>query len=286
MAKIDRLGWAAGLAFVTYGAHIGIRVNDPAVVARLLPYLPPGWKPAASPVVDYLCSLWVGGSARPGLRHFHLLHGNAALVARTLVLEDVCDVLESLLHFSVALAARRRLFVHAGVVGWHGRAIVIPGRSMSGKTTVVEALVRAGATYYSDEYAVFDRHGRVHPYPKPLSIREKPGAPPRKCPVEELGGRTGARPLPVGLIAVAAYSPGAKWRPRVLSPGQAVVALLDNTILARIRPDIALPTLQRAALGATTLRGKRGEVQEVAEALLHGLEEQPRPLPQVAQCHL
>src|SRR6185295_10176403 len=174
MAKIDRLGWAAGLAFISYGARIGIRVTDPAVMERLLPYLPPGWKPAASPVVDYLCSLRVGGNAaRSGLRHFHLLYRNAAVVARSLALEEVCDALESHLRFGVAINTRRRLFVHAGVVGWHGRAIVIPGRSMSGKTTLVTALVRAGATYYSDEYAVFDMHGRVHPFPKPLSIREK-----------------------------------------------------------------------------------------------------------------
>jgi hypothetical protein len=214
------------------------------------------------------------------------LYGNAALIARTLVLDEVCDALESHLHLSVAIAARHRLFVHAGVVGWHGRAIVIPGRSMSGKTNMVAALVRAGATYYSDEYAVFDRHGRVHPYPKPLSIRGAPDAPPRNCPVKELGGRAGARPLPVGLIAVAAYAPGTQWRPRVLSPGQAVLALLDNTVLARIRPDIALPTLQRAALGASTLRGRRGEAHELVESLLHCLEAQPRLLPQVARCHL
>src|SRR6185295_969546 len=250
MAKIDRLGWAAGLAFVCHGAHIGIRVNDPEALERLLLHLPPGWKPAASPVVDHLCSLRVGGSARPGLRRFHLLYGNAALVARARELDELCDGLESHLSFSVAMTARRRLFVHAGVVGWHGRALVIPGRSLSGKTTLVAALVRAGATYYSDEYAVFDQHGRVHPYPKRLSIREEPGKPPRICPVEELGGRAGARPLPVGLIAVAAYTPGARWRPRALSRGQAVLALLGNTVLARIRPDLALPTLQRAALRA------------------------------------
>jgi hypothetical protein len=34
--------------------------------------------------------------------------------------------------------------------------------SYSGKTTLVSELIRAGATYYSDEYAVIDERGRVH----------------------------------------------------------------------------------------------------------------------------
>jgi uridine kinase len=41
--------------------------------------------------------------------------------------------------------------------------IAIPGRSFSGKTSLVTALVRAGAVYYSDEFAVIDRDGLVRP---------------------------------------------------------------------------------------------------------------------------
>ena len=51
----------------------------------------------------------------------------------------------------------------AGVVGWENRAIVMPGASFAGKTTLVRAWLEAGATYYSDEFAVLDRAGRVHP---------------------------------------------------------------------------------------------------------------------------
>ena len=72
----------------------------------------------------------------------------------------------------IAEVARNRVFVHAGVVGWKGRAIVIPGRSYSGKSTLVSELIRAGAAYYSDEYAVFDSRGRVYPFAKPLEMRD------------------------------------------------------------------------------------------------------------------
>src|SRR5205085_12389371 len=115
--------------------------------------------------------------------------------------------------------ARRRPFVHAGVVGWNGRAIILPGKSMSGKSTLVAALVRAGATYYSDEYAVFDAQGRIHPYARPLSLRGEEGAPAKRCPAQELGGTPGNGPLRVGLVAAADYRPGASWRPRPLPAG-------------------------------------------------------------------
>jgi hypothetical protein len=123
---------------------------------------------------------------------------------------QVLETLEAHLDLIVAAEARRRLFVHAGVVGWRGRAILIPGPSGSGKTSLVAALIRAGATYYSDEYAVFDPRGRVHPYPRPLSIRGEPGEPRRPVPASDLGARTGVVPLPVGLTVVTQHYAGGR----------------------------------------------------------------------------
>jgi len=172
----------------------------------------------------------------------------------------------------VAEAARRRVFVHAGVVGWRGRAIVIPAVSYSGKTTLVTALLQAGATYYSDEYAVFDSQGRVHPYPRLLSVREEGSRRPRRYSPEDWGARPGVKPLPVGLIAVTQYSPGARWRPRALSPGEAALALLANTVPARSRPAAALAALRHVACQATALQGKRGDAAITAEALLRRMD--------------
>src|SRR5262249_52871706 len=122
MEKIDRLGWAAGMAFQSYGVRIGIRVNNPEVLEQLLPYLPLGWKPA-SPAVDHLYSLIAGGeSPRPGIRRFHVLYAGAARLARTMELREVFEILESDLQLRVAEFAPRRIFVHAGVVGWRGQA--------------------------------------------------------------------------------------------------------------------------------------------------------------------
>jgi hypothetical protein len=186
-------------------------------------------------------------------------------------LDTLFRVLEVQLELYVAETARHRIFVHAGVVGWHGRAIVLPGRTFSGKTTLVAALIRAGATYYSDEYAVLDVRGWVHPYTRPLSIREEGKAQGVNCPPERLGARSGTRPLPVGLVALSEYRRGARWRARSLSPGQAVLALLANTVPARSRPAAALEALQRVVAHATTLRAIRGEAEETVDALLRNM---------------
>src|SRR5262249_36922792 len=213
-------------------------------------HLPPGWRQTASPEVEFLYSLRTGGALEcdpPGSPVHHSLHVGSNVLVRTTDLDDLFVRLGSAVEFTIAIGARLKLFVHAGVVGWQGRSTVIPGRSRSGKTTLVEALVHAGATYYSDEFAVIDRAGRVHPFPRPLCIRQEGGAPTLRCPVEELGGRAGTEPLPVGLIVMAEYRPAAPWRPRALTPGQAMLGLLDNTVLAQVRPRFALALLRRVA---------------------------------------
>ncbi len=235
---------------------------------RLAERLPPGWKHSATPEVEHVYSVRVGGAAqRPHVRHYHLLYADASRVARTLDLEVLLDSFESEVGLLVAELARRRVFVHAGVVGWRGRAILVPGRTFTGKSTLVAALVRAGATYYSDEFAVLDERGRVHPYPRPLSLRE--GELARRCPPEDLGAETGCKPLPVGLIAVTPYRAGSRWRPRSLSAGRALLALLKNTVPARRRPRASMQALRHAVAGARALNGARGEADEVAERLLH-----------------
>jgi hypothetical protein len=150
MEKIDRLGWATGISFLSYGVRVGVRVNNSEIFEQLVDRFPPGWKPSRSPTVERLYSLVIGGSStRPNVRRFNILYGNIEKLLRTLDLDEFLEAFESDLKLYVAAGARRRVFVHAGVVGWRGQAILIPGRSFSGKTALCE-LLRVGATYYSD----------------------------------------------------------------------------------------------------------------------------------------
>jgi hypothetical protein len=243
-------------------------VNRSAVLERLPRCLPFGWRSSSNPVVERLYSLYLGGPARSAhSRCFHLLYQGIARIART---EDVDELLEALsadLRMYVAENARERIFVHAGVVGWRGQAILIPGRSFSGKSTLTAELVRAGATYYSDEYAVLDTRGRVHPFLKPLSLRHG-GVEQTDVPAEQLGGLPGDRPLPVGLIVVSRFKPEARWRPQALSAGQGVLELLANTVAARRQPALTLATLGKAVAGAGVLKSNRGEAALAAVDIL------------------
>lgn len=269
MRKLDRLGWAAGLTFRSYGVRFGVRADDPSALGRLAGFLPPGTFRAPAGMVERLYSIrtGAGGVERRGLRRFRLLYTDHLCFARTLDLDELFERFESDLQLFVAEAARRRVFVHAGVVGWEGRAILCPGRSFSGKTTLVAELVRAGADYYSDEFAVLDSKGRVHPYPKPLAVRDAEQKQ-RKVSVEEFGGSAATGALPVGLVVVSEFRAGARFRPRPLTSGQGSLALLANTVPARLRPLEVLETLERVVCAATVLRGARGEAAEAAVRIL------------------
>ncbi len=273
-----RLGsdWEDGISFVSHGVRIRIRVSDVTIMERLRSILPPGAKPLLTPEVDSVFSLIVGGTDSNSSRaEDHLCFEGERLLIRTADTNAVFDALESRLHSVVAQRAPEHLFVHAGVVGWRGQAIVFPGRSMSGKSTLVAALVQAGATYYSDEFAVFDTAGRVHPFPRPLSLRDPSAQRPERLSAETLGGHAGTEPLPVGLIVHTFYQKGAHWRPRTLSPGRALLTLLENTVQARTRPAVALATLRQVVERALMLEGKRGDVDTMVLRLFKRIEQLP-----------
>jgi len=273
MKKVDRLGWAAGFSLKSYGVRIGIRSDDPSVLSRVCRHLPHDWEKTPSPIVDRVYSIVAGGAgSRGNVRRFSLLYGDHLQLARSFNLDEVLERFESDLRLFVAELARHRVFVHAGVVGWKGKAIVIPGRSYSGKSTLVAALVRGGATYYSDEYAVFDSRGRVHPFAKPLELREEGEYAQTKVSVAELGGHSGTKALPVGLVLMTHFKSGATWRPRRLTAGKGVLELLFNTVSARRSPEKAMAALHRVAAKAAVLKGVRGNATEIVPAILERAE--------------
>ena len=273
MVRFDRVAWEEAISIRSYGVRIGLRINRIGALKEFLQVLPPGWKPSRSQVVDRMYSILVGkdGAGRTR-RNPNFVYADGKPVSRTPELHQAVDSFESDLQLFVAEMSPHRLFVHAGVVALRGRAVVIPGRSFSGKSTLTRELVRAGATYYSDEYAVLDTKGYVHHYARPLSIRENGYLEkPKKYKVEAFGGRAGARPLPVGLVVVSKYKPGAKWRPRQLSAGEGALELIANTVSARREPEKVLSTLNQVVASAAVLKGFRGDASQVVNFILDRL---------------
>src|ERR1700720_3519719 len=187
MKKLDRLVWAEGVGVRTFGVHAGVRVSAAGGLPQVLALLPPGWKHSHRATMQRLYSLVIAeGSQRTGVRRMHILYADSLRIARETELKQVLAALETDLHRYIAEASLNMTFRHAGVVGWQGRAILLPGRSLSGKTTLVREMLRLGATYYSDEFAVVDDSGKVPPFPRPLGIREDSSHAQTKYTAEEL----------------------------------------------------------------------------------------------------
>lgn len=267
----NRPAWVEGPSIVSHGVRFRFRVTRRGILDLLTDRLPFGWKATAPRSTDRLYSVDIPSSKRA--RRFSVLHGDEVELARTRDPGDLLDVLEADLRHQVAEHAPRRVFVHAGVVGFRGRAIVIPGRSHSGKSTLVGELIRRGATYYSDEYAVLDARGRVFPFAKPLSIRE--GVIFKRTTrrsVESFGGEAGRKPLPVRLVVLCRYRSGRRFRPRTLSAGQGALEMVAHTVSARRDPASALQALRQVAKSASIITGFRGEAGETAARILEYAE--------------
>jgi hypothetical protein len=176
----------------------------------------------------------------------------------------------SIVRLTVAEFAKSRVFVHAGVVGWKGNAIVIPARSFQGKTTLVAELVRNGASYYSDEYAILDEDGLVHAFPRMLAMRgiEDEYAQ-TDVSVESLGGTYGAGPIPVKMILLTEFRPDGVWSPDLLSDGLGVMEMIPHTIPIRFNPEFALKVLKIIASRAIIAKSFRNDAKQFSKILLN-----------------
>jgi serine kinase of HPr protein (carbohydrate metabolism regulator) len=248
--------------------RVGFRLtaNSELLLSAMLQCAPFGAQVCARPSAStYYPSFALAKS--PGRPDYCLIVDDQ-VIAESKELQSLLDHLTRSLMVHVANYAPDRVFLHAGVVGWQGHALVLPGASLAGKSTLVAELVRAGATYYSDEYAVLDERGFVHPYPRDLQIR-RPGSPEQSsmC-VEQLDGIVGTTPLRVSRVVLTQYRASAHWQPEPLSAGMAVLEMLQHAIPVQRTPARVMSTLTRMIETATAVRSERGEANAAAHALL------------------
>jgi hypothetical protein len=260
------------LAFEAFGVELRICTNEPELLSEVESMMPPGWnrRPRSE------------GQHRLGLlaedHDVYSIYNDGICIHDAPGRDFALVMLDSQIQGHIALAAPEYIFVHAGVVADGNRAIVMPGLSFSGKTTLVRALVEAGALYYSDEFAAIDAQGRVHPYPKRLSVRPLligDDATLREPTVEyevgQLGGTIGVEPVPIGMVISTRYRPGAHWEPEELFGGAQALILMEHALPARSRPEQTLRYLRNAVDGAVAFKGERGDANEFARLLLDTL---------------
>ena len=174
---------------------------------------------------------------------------------------------DSILRVAVGERANGLVFVHAGVVGWNGKAIVLPADSFKGKSSLVTELVRQGAEYYSDEFAIFDADGLVHPFPRAINRRTKDY---QRYEIEpDTIGKCGSKPIPVGLILITEYRQRARWQPKFLGSGQGVLEMIPFTLPIRYNPDFSLRVLNKITSRAIIASSFRGNAENFAKTLLN-----------------
>lgn len=174
-----------------------------------------------------------------------------------------------LVRILVAEHAKSVVFVHAGVVGWRGGAIVLPGNSFAGKTTLVAELIRCGADYYSDEYAVFDETGLVQAFPRKLWLRTSgPAIDEQAVSVEELGGHVATSPAPVKCVVFTAFEADSTWHPQILTPGRGMMEILPQTIAIRQNTEFVIKILKKAIGNAIIVKSPRPDVANFTRAFL------------------
>lgn len=261
--------WTCGFALHVHGVRVGVRSDDETLVDAIrASEFARGWRESDDPEVDHLFSLrseapWV--ALWQGEHRFHAPLGRDAAVR----------ALGNRLHVCIAEHAVPEVFVHAAAVEVHGGAVLVPGRSYSGKSSLALALCRRGGRLLSDDFAVLDANGRVRDYALPLS-RRRDGDERDLIPPEDLGWAPGREPVPVRLVLLTSWQEGATFRPRALTGAEAALGLFGHAVAARRDPTRVMATLARAVETARSCEGPRGDAAEAAEWVLRSVEEGPR----------
>lgn len=254
-------------SFVSFGVTVDVESNSELMLAK------------AREVVGYAfgekAEIFEGSENRS--RHvfgigidgeFLSLFKDGTFVSKGTSERNFFKFLNSVLRLEVGEFAYERVFLHAGVVGWKGQAIIFPAKSFSGKSTLTAELVKNGAEYYSDEYAVLKSDGLVETFPKAISMRYFGGTRERDVPVEEFGGRVARESIPVGMVLFTSFSKEAVWNPELLSSGNAIMEILPHALTIRQDPAFSLKVLDLVAQRAIMVKSPRGDVKKFAKFLL------------------
>lgn len=263
------------ISFQTYGVKIGVRTELHDLLSEIINELDKITPNSFEIIEDYQVEHLY--EVKPlSNKSFDVLK-DGKILTHWAKEESLLPYLKREIRLTIAEFAESKVFLHAGAVGWKGGAILIPGRSFSGKTSLVAELVKKGAFYYSDDFAVLDQNGLLHPFHRQLSLRGiKDPLTQVDFPVEALGGRSDSVPLNVGIILVTEFQEGfsnpQKWKPEILSSGQGIMEIIAHTIPIRYNPEFSLNVLNKIARRAIICKSPRGDAEEFADLLLDFFE--------------
>lgn len=194
-----------------------------------------------------------------------------------------------MVHVAQAMVAAQadRLSLHAAAAAIGGAAVVMPGASGSGKTTVCGRLLQRGAAYLSDDSIGVEADGRILGYARPLGFKWRAGEAFDGVDVEILRidpyqivwyvppGRLGAGAIPEArgaLVAFPRFEPAAALKVEPLARHAAAYALVSQI---QNLPAVGVPqalevvgALVAACPAYTVVYGDSREAADAIEALL------------------
>lgn len=149
-------------------------------------------------------------------------------------------VAEMGLNWQTATTAHQYLIFHAGVVERHGRAIIMPGASGIGKSTLSAGLGYAGWRLFSDEFGLLRlADEQLVPNPRPVSLKNQSEAVMRAVIPADRFSRP-YKETPKGTITY------------LLPPSDSITRMNETATPAMI----VFPTFQRGAAPATAVVSK------------------------------
>lgn len=168
---------------------------------------------------------------------------------------------ESLVTHLFARMQRSLFVLHAGMVAWDGRAVLLPGERGSGKSTLTLWLSRNGARYFGDDLLLVDFHNdEILAFPKAVTLKQgsfgcfeevPTHQDPMRGPVRYfLPDSAGLHRLPLSSlkwIVFPQYVSAGAGPPRELNQGWTALALVQQLFGGFEWDDAALPLIARLA---------------------------------------
>jgi len=251
-----------GLGISTFGWRVAILTDSESTRAVLDRYLFPWLGRSAAEPEKADDVFWV----LPAREGFQVRAADQTVVCSA-TLETLIPQLQSLLDRRMVDRFSNVVAIHAGVAACGGSAILLPGPSHSGKSTLVAELVRRGCAYFSDEYALIDPMGLAHPYPRAMMLRNGEAAA-RPVLASEWNATVGCGPAPVALVLALEYAPGATWNIRRVPQSEMLLTLLKNTPHSVSESRDLVAPLLRTSKGAACFAGVRGEAGDAAGRIM------------------
>lgn len=220
------------ILYIAFGGHqVAVHSNVREVLAGVERSFREMLQLEPKSIVEELEVSWKNGE-------YHLLR-NSKASAKNGTLANVLYCLRYEVAMRLIQACPDLMWLHAGAAAYRDSAVLIPGLSGRGKSTLVTSLCAQGWTYLSDDIVPLDPNsGKVIPFPRLPMVRENLGQQLPLDRVQELRKtEIDLKPeamcreaMPIRALVFPTYSPHSPTKILPYSPAIAALELLENCL--------------------------------------------------------